>query len=103
MVAGARRGADLVERPDRHLVRAPRCVVAHAPRDGIAGTIDVRALGMAVVAMDGGRRRVVDAIDASVGLVRYAQAVLSMDRFLLNSVAPAVPLQHASNPPETPA
>ncbi len=59
----------------------PRDVLAHAqlpaapvqravpsPRSGYVGAIDVRALGMAVVALGGGRAREGDAVDPRVGL-----------------------------------
>jgi thymidine phosphorylase len=39
-----------------------------APRAGFVGTIDVRALGLAVVALGGGRRRPGDTVDPRVGL-----------------------------------
>ena len=41
-----------------------------AARQGVISAIDVRALGLAVVEMGGGRRRASDAIDPSVGLSR---------------------------------
>jgi len=38
------------------------------PQAGVVGAIDVRALGLAVVALGGGRRRAGDDIDHAVGL-----------------------------------
>jgi thymidine phosphorylase len=64
--------ADLLEAPDRHLARAPCRRVVHAPSDGIVQTIAVRGLGLAVVALGGGRQRADDAIDPAVGLLDLA-------------------------------
>ncbi|MGI9024070.1 MAG: thymidine phosphorylase, partial [Burkholderiaceae bacterium] len=52
--------SDLLEHPDRHLPRAPFQRAVLAPSDGFVCAIDVRALGMAVVAMGGGRRHAED-------------------------------------------
>ena len=65
--------SDLLEHPDRHLLRAPCQRAVHAPSDGVVRAIDVRALGMAVVALGGGRRRAEDRIDPAVGLSALAQ------------------------------
>jgi thymidine phosphorylase len=72
MVAGLGGPADLLERPDRHLARAPvvRDVPVPAGARGLAHVtgIDTRALGWAVVALGGGRRQPGERIDPSVGL-----------------------------------
>ena len=60
--------ADLLEAPARHLPHAPVIVPATAGQRGIVTAIDGRALGMAVVALGGGRRVGGDAIDPAVGL-----------------------------------
>jgi thymidine phosphorylase len=62
----------LLERPDDHLPRAPVTVEAHAERDGVVAGIDVRAVGIAVVDLGGGRRREDEAIDHAVGLTEVA-------------------------------
>jgi thymidine phosphorylase len=60
--------SDLLERPAHHLTAAPvRRPVDLAIR-GFVGTIDVRALGLAVVDLGGGRQRPTDPIDHAVGL-----------------------------------
>jgi thymidine phosphorylase len=41
-----------------------------APRSGVIASVDVRALGLAIVALGGGRRMASDRIDPSVGLAR---------------------------------
>ena len=68
MVATLGGPRDLVEHPARHLPQAPVQRAAPAPRDGIVQAVDVRALGEAVVALGGGRRRPGDPIDHAVGL-----------------------------------
>ena len=64
--------ADLLEMPGRHLARAPliRPVLPHAA--GVVAAIDTRTLGLAVIALGGGRTRPQDAIDPAVGLVGLA-------------------------------
>jgi thymidine phosphorylase len=60
--------ADLLEQPARHLPRAPVQRAVHLPQAGFVGALDGRALGLAVVALGGGRQRPGDAIDHAVGL-----------------------------------
>ena len=60
--------ADLLERPERHLASAPVVRAVSAERRGYVAAIDVRALGLAVVELGGGRRRAGDAVDPRVGL-----------------------------------
>jgi thymidine phosphorylase len=60
--------ADLLERPHRHLPKAPVRHAVHLERSGAVAAIDARALGLAVVGLGGGRRRVTDPIDPRVGL-----------------------------------
>ncbi len=72
MIAALGGPADLLERPERHLARAPivRPVFPTAP--GLVQAIDTRGVGLAVVALGGGRTRPQDAIDHAVGLVDLA-------------------------------
>lgn len=63
---------DLIERPDRHLATAPVVVPLFADRPGVVTAQDVRALGLAVVALGGGRTRPQDGIDPRVGLDQVA-------------------------------
>ena len=60
--------ADLLEHPDKHLDKAPFVVPAPALTAGYANVRDCRAIGLAVVALGGGRRRPTDSIDFAVGL-----------------------------------
>jgi thymidine phosphorylase len=68
MVAALGGPADLVQRPDKHLPRAAVRRAVSAQRDGYIADIDVRAVGLAVLTLGGGRSRVEDKIDYGVGL-----------------------------------
>jgi thymidine phosphorylase len=59
--------ADFVERMDAHLVPAPIIRDILAPAEGMVSAIDTRGVGMAVVALGGGRRLPTDTIDHAVG------------------------------------
>lgn len=64
--------ADLLEQPDRHLESAPIVRPVFAERSGFVGAIDTRGVGMAVVALGGGRTKTTDAIDFAVGFDEVA-------------------------------
>jgi thymidine phosphorylase len=64
--------ADFIERPTAHLPHASVVKAAHPAEAGTVAAIDTRALGLAVVALGGGRTRAEDAIDHSVGLTELA-------------------------------
>ena len=68
MVSALGGPADLIENPDKHLETAPFIVPAPALSAGFANVRDCRAIGLAVVALGGGRRRPTDSIDFAVGL-----------------------------------
>ncbi|MDX2101123.1 MAG: thymidine phosphorylase [Alphaproteobacteria bacterium] len=59
--------ADLVAHPDRYLPQAPVVVPVPASADGVLVAEDCRAIGLAVVAMRGGRTAPADVIDPRVG------------------------------------
>jgi thymidine phosphorylase len=59
--------ADLIERRDWHLRRAAVFRPVPAERSGYLAAVDARAIGMAVIGLGGGRRRIDDPIDVSVG------------------------------------
>jgi thymidine phosphorylase len=63
--------ADVIERPDAHLARAPVVREAVAMQSGFVTAIDTRALGLTVVALGGGRTAPGQSIDPSVGLDRF--------------------------------
>ncbi|KWF93529.1 thymidine phosphorylase [Burkholderia diffusa] len=73
MVAALGGPADLIEAPARHLVRADVIVPVASPASGVVKRVDCRALGLAVVALGGGRTRADDAIDYRVGLTALAE------------------------------
>ncbi|WP_018235358.1 thymidine phosphorylase [Ensifer sp. BR816] len=60
--------ADFVVRPDIYLKRAPAMVPVPANRDGYLTACETRELGMAVIALGGGRTRPDERIDHRVGL-----------------------------------
>ena len=68
MVAAQGGPADFVERHEAYLPQPMLSKAVYADRPGIVSSMDTRALGMAVVAMGGGRQRASDAIDYSVGM-----------------------------------
>jgi len=57
-----------MDEPDTDREAAPVVVPAPARQAGYAGAVDTRGLGLAVVALGGGRVRPQDAIDFAVGL-----------------------------------
>jgi thymidine phosphorylase len=72
MVAALGGPADLVEHADTYLP-LPEVEVAVLPdRAGIVAAIETRAIGLAIVALGGGRRRADDPIDHAVGLTAVA-------------------------------
>ncbi len=72
MVAALGGPADLVEHTARHLAAAPVIVALPPTRPGFVSRIDVRRVGLVIVALGGGRRRVGDHIDHAVGLSAVA-------------------------------
>ena len=68
MIAAQQGPADFVERYDTYLPAPMLSKPVYADQPGIVSSMDTRALGLAVVAMGGGRQRASDSIDYSVGL-----------------------------------
>jgi thymidine phosphorylase len=64
--------SDFLEAPDRHLPTAAVRVEVFPTSPGIAERVDVRAVGLAVVALGGGRVRESDPVNHSVGLTDVA-------------------------------
>jgi thymidine phosphorylase len=64
--------ADILERPDAYLARPPVELAVIPERAGFVSEINVRSVGLAVVAMGGGRTRADQAIDHAVGLLDVA-------------------------------
>ena len=72
MVAVLGGPADFVERMDSHLATAPIIRDVFAADEGTIAAIDTRGVGMAVVALGGGRTMPSDTIDHAVGFDRLA-------------------------------
>jgi thymidine phosphorylase len=68
MVAELGGPSQLVDSPDRFLAPAPVVVPVWAREAGTVTAIDVRAIGIAIVTLGGGRARETDRVDHSVGL-----------------------------------
>lgn len=73
MVTAQKGPADFIEKVDKYLPAPMLSKALYAERPGIVSAIDTRALGMAVVAMGGGRRQASDPLDYSVGFSEMAQ------------------------------
>ena len=67
MVAASGGPTDFVDRPDRHLPRAPVVMAAEVETDAWVGAVQTRAVGLAALALGGGRTRADQSIDHSVG------------------------------------
>ncbi|NEZ03942.1 thymidine phosphorylase [Wenzhouxiangella sp. XN201] len=68
MVSALGGPSDLLDHPDQYLPEAPVIRDVEAGQSGYVTDIDVRAIGLAVVDLGGGRRRAGDRIDPAVGL-----------------------------------
>jgi thymidine phosphorylase len=64
--------AGLIDAPSRHLPSAPVVQPIEPDAPGVVSGVDVRAVGVAIVALGGGRAREDDAVDHSVGLTEVA-------------------------------
>lgn len=64
--------ADLLERPHAHLAAAPVILPVEAADAGAIASVDARRIGVAVVALGGGRTRPQDRIDPAVGFTGLA-------------------------------
>ena len=80
MIAALGGPHDLVECPDRHLVRAPIELAVAPDVAGVITRVDARSLGLLVVELGGGRRRVEDSIDPAVGLTEVRAVGEAVDR-----------------------
>jgi len=68
MVAALGGPRDFLERPDQYLARAPVQLAVTPAVAGVVAQVDVRQIGLAVIALGGGRRRASDLVDPAVGL-----------------------------------
>lgn len=72
MVAALGGPTDLVERPEDRLPHAPVWREVSSETRGLVQSVDARAVGLAVVALGGGRTRPQDGVDPRVGFSRLA-------------------------------
>ncbi len=72
MVAGQGGPRQPIERLATTLPRAPVEKPVYSPVEGVVREVELRALGMAVVGLGGGRRNAGDTVNASVGLAEIA-------------------------------
>ena len=72
MVSALGGPSGLLEAPHDFLPRAPIVRAVEPARAGVISAIDVRAVGVAIVALGGGRARETDAVDHAVGLTEVA-------------------------------
>ena len=68
MVAALGGPVDLLQRPEQYLVAAPVVLPVPAQRAGVLSSMQTRDIGLAVMALGGGRAHADDAIDPRVGL-----------------------------------
>jgi thymidine phosphorylase len=80
MVSALGGSADLMETYQQTLPEAPVIEPLYPDHPGSIQSIDMRAIGLSVVALGGGRRRAADAIDPAVGLSQLAQPGETVDR-----------------------
>ena len=64
--------SDLLDAPVKHLPQAPIVRAVEPLEPGVIGAIDVRSVGVAIVALGGGRTRETDPVDHAVGLTEVA-------------------------------
>lgn len=79
MVTGLGGPADFMERYDAYLPKAAIVRPVFAANSGFVSAMDTRELGLAVVAMGGGRRAAGDKLDYAVGLTDFIRLGQSVD------------------------
>ena len=72
MVSALGGPSELLQAPDRHLPTAPSVHEVRPAREGVVAAVDVRAVGVAIIGLGGGRARESDAVDHAVGLTEVA-------------------------------
>ena len=86
--------ADFVDNAEKYLPRASIEHVVKASRKGFVGSISTREIGLAVVALGGGRTRPQDPVDHAVGITRLAPVGTAVE------VGDALALIHARSEAE---
>jgi thymidine phosphorylase len=79
MVTGLGGPSDFMERYDHHLPKAAIVRPVYASKSGFVTAMDTRELGLAVVAMGGGRRAAGDKLDYAVGLTDFIRLGQNVD------------------------
>lgn len=79
MVTGLGGPADFIERHDNYLPKAAIVRPVFAAKSGFVTAMDTRELGLAVVAMGGGRRAAGDKLDYAVGLTDFIRLGQNVD------------------------
>jgi thymidine phosphorylase len=64
--------SDLLDAPHKHLPQAPIVRAVEPLEAGVLSAMDVRSVGVAIVALGGGRTRETDPVDHAVGLTEVA-------------------------------
>ena len=77
MVAALGGPADIIDRYDAHLAKAPVVRAVHA--SGVVGAVDARAVGNAIIELGGGRKQVGETLDLSVGFSDIACVGTELD------------------------
>lgn len=72
MIAALGGPADFMERPEYYLPKAQHQLAVLPDEVGYLAAVDGRAVGNAIVELGGGRRRINDQLDLSVGLTEFA-------------------------------
>ncbi|EKG09825.1 Pyrimidine-nucleoside phosphorylase [Macrophomina phaseolina MS6] len=72
MVAALGGPKDFMDRPEKYLPGAPVTMPIFADQEGVVVEVDTRSVGLAVVALGGGRRRPQDNVDPAVGFTKLA-------------------------------
>jgi len=80
MVASMGGPIDFIEHADQHLERAPVEMAAYPVEAGYVAEMDTRAVGVSIIELGGGRRRVEDGIDFPVGYSQIAGPGELVDR-----------------------
>jgi thymidine phosphorylase len=80
MVAALGGPADLLERAAHHLPAAPVTMPIFPESDGYLSTVDVRAIGNAIIVLGGGRRKADDQLDLTVGFTDIVPTGARLDR-----------------------
>ena len=80
MVAALGGPADFLERAETYLPRAAVVRPVFADRDGYVAAVDTRAVGIAIIGLGGGRRKLEDRLDLSVGFSEFAPIGTAVDR-----------------------